>query len=354
MDNIQNAQKLTTFMKVSIAILAAVTLASISLLFIGDFEGKFERVFSTLSLFAVFVLLTAFDTRRERKNEWYAPIALIANTYILGLLLIVIWITPYEQVILMSTIVWKSVFVIGTTRLVTFGLELLLKVGIGKPVPLGRWGLVTSIFAVLTLVLFTAPTGIEAFRLSIPALYWKIAVATLILTALGLAITLLLNWYYTSSQKEEQAKAAPALLPWPTFADGTPLPQLADGQPDFSVLQGAASVAPEPVHTPAPAAAPASVASPAPAQPDAPFYPEPPAFQEQPSAPVVEAPAVEAPAVEVPVAEVPAVDVPVAEVPVADVPVAGAEASVLAEPGEAPVAAEPAPEEYHTEPRAQQ
>lgn len=268
---------LTTFMKVSIGILTVITLASIALLFIGDFEGKFERVFSTITLFAVFVLLTAFDTRRERKNEWYAPVALIANSYILGLLLIVIWITPYDPFSLQWTILWKSAFVIVSTRLVTFGMDLLLKIGEGRPGALGRWGQLTSILGILSLIMFTAPVGIEAFSVIVPDVYWKIAVATLILTALGLAITLLLNWYYRADEKptraqvaaaqpqaqaypahmqqqqqpapapvhpQQQAQAAPAadqqqqpLLPWPTFADGSPLPMGADGQPDFSVLQ---------------------------------------------------------------------------------------------------------------------
>lgn len=242
-------KRLSTFMKVSIAILSAVTIASISLLFIGDFEGKFERVFSTLALFTVFVLLTAFDTRRERNNEWYAPVALIANAYILGLLLVVIWITRYGFD-LQFTILWKSAFVIVTTRVVMLGIELLLRVGGGKIPALTKWGLVTSIFGVLSLIMFTAPLGIEAFDIKVPQLYWKFSVATLILTALGLAITLLLSWYYRDGTKPAvqnvapyvpgggpQSEPQPELLPWPTFADGTPLPMLADGQPDFSALE---------------------------------------------------------------------------------------------------------------------
>lgn len=273
MENTQRTQTLSTFMKISIAILTVVTLASISLLFIGDFEGKFERVFSTVTLFAVFVLLTAFDTRKDQKNEWYAPVALIANAYILGLILIVIWVTPFNQFALPFIILWKSLFVILTTRIVTFGLELLLAVGESKPESLGRWGQVTGILGVITLILFTAPLGIEAFSVYIPQIYWKIAVASLILTALGLAITLLLNWYYKPASQsiypasahnvshyptapsagvqpqatETEAGSATTetsgsdaqteLLPWPTFADGTPYPQLPNGQPDFSVAQ---------------------------------------------------------------------------------------------------------------------
>ncbi|QZY53031.1 hypothetical protein [Leucobacter tenebrionis] len=292
---------LSTFLKVSIILLAGLTVASISLLFIGDFEGKFERVFSTFALFAVFVLFTALDTRREQKSEWYAPVALIANAYILGLLLIVIWMTPYAAFGLMLEIFWKSVFVILVTRLVILCCQLLLGMGVKLPVVVTRFAFVTSVLAVLSGILFTAPVGIEAFDLHIPDLYWKIATALLILTALGLSITLLLRWSYGSAAREaaraargpapyigapqsgaqaprvqqagpvQQAPAQPRpaqpvapqqpaqqpqqaprpsgsqgpqqqpqsqpLLPWPTFPDGRPLPAGPDGQPDFSALQ---------------------------------------------------------------------------------------------------------------------
>ncbi|WP_336660552.1 hypothetical protein [Leucobacter sp. USHLN153] len=281
-------RKLSTFLKVSIILLAALTIASISLLFIGDFEGKFERVFSTFVLFAVFVTFTALDTRREQKSEWYAPVALIANAYILGLLLIVIWMTPYDPFSLLWEIFWKSIFVILVTRLVIFCAQMLLRVGVKHSETVTRFAFVTSVLAVLSGILFTAPVGIEAFDLYIPDMYWKIATAILILTALGLSITLLLRWAlgtdaresaradrasrFTSRpsgapyradasrhpqphlQQHPQSGAAPQplaapnphapsmppqhsapLLPWPTFADGRPLPAGPDGQPDFSV-----------------------------------------------------------------------------------------------------------------------
>ncbi|QAB18513.1 hypothetical protein Leucomu_11840 [Leucobacter muris] len=268
-----SGEGLSTFLKVSIILLAGLTVASISLLFIGDFEGKFERVFSTFALFAVFVLFTALDTRREQKSEWYAPVALIANAYILGLLLIVIWMTPYASFGLMLEIFWKSVFVIVVTRLVILCCQLLLGMGAKLPAVVTRFAFVTSVLAVLSGILFTAPVGIEAFDLHIPDLYWKIATALLILTALGLSITLLLRWSYGSAAREaaraargsapaaapqplrpspapaqpqlapQPAPQAPAvehpqqLLPWPTFPDGRPLPAGPDGQPDFSALQ---------------------------------------------------------------------------------------------------------------------
>ncbi|UTX53596.1 hypothetical protein [Leucobacter aridicollis] len=293
-------KKLSMFLRVSIILLIGLTLASISLLFIGDFEGRFERIFSTFALFAVFVVLTAIDTSRDRANEWYAPVALIANTYILGLLLVVIWMTPYDSFSLMFQIFWKSFLVILVTRLVILCCELLLRSGKDDDEAGNRFAFITSVLAVLSGILFTAPVGIEAFSLHVPDMYWKIATAVLILTALGLSVTLLLRWANNSEERSARreadkaaqraaAIAAPAsvaggaeatiaaqtaptaessqvapplpqaanepqavapqsppaphsgqaptevLLPWPTFADGRPIPARPDGQPDFSV-----------------------------------------------------------------------------------------------------------------------
>jgi hypothetical protein len=239
-------RKLSPFLKTSIVLLSIVAIASIALLFLGDFEGKFERIFSTFVLFGVFTLFTALDTRLEKRSEWYAPVALIANTYILGLALIVVWITAYDPFTLIFTIFWKSFFIIGVTRVVIIGCELLLRLGADRPAPLGVFAFLTSVLATLAGIMFTAPTGIEAFEVTIPDLYWKIAVATLILTALGLAITLLLRWNYASDERALRREVSPLvppvsqvaaqfeLLPWPLFADGTPLPADAHGQPDFS------------------------------------------------------------------------------------------------------------------------
>lgn len=298
-------KKMTTFLKVSIILLIGLTLASISLLFIGDFEGRFERVFSTFALFAVFVVLTAIDTGRGKQNEWYAPVALIANTYILGLLLIVIWMTQYGAFSLMFEIIWKSILVIVVTRLVIVCCEVLLKSGEKTGGASIIFSFVTSVLAVISGILFTAPVGIEAFSLHIPDMYWKISTSMLILTALGLSITLLLRWSGKADARaarreqiaagqpgwqqggqpyvagtvppyggaalpamptipqqsvpqqsnpqqsavpgfpqqempqqampQQSAVDQPPLLPWPTFADGRPLPAGPDGQPDFSV-----------------------------------------------------------------------------------------------------------------------
>lgn len=283
----RSAKQLPTFLKVSIVLLAVLAIASISLLFVGDFEGKFERIFATFIGFAIFVALTTLDSRWGQKNEWYQPVALIANSYILALLLIVTWMTPAGWE-LGFVIFWKSLAVILITRAVVACAQFLLNVSVGKPKPLNVFALLTSLMATIAGILFTAPVAIEVFDVEIPELYWKFSVAALLLTALGLAITVLLRWAYGAPEREarmRQAEAerlrqleemerarlaqyqlagaapqlaagiaespiAPApptaltpaatepapLLPWPTFPDGTPLPQGADGQPDFSAL----------------------------------------------------------------------------------------------------------------------
>lgn len=273
--NTASARSIPTFLKISIILLAALSIASISLLFIGDFEGKFERVFSTFVAFAIFVAFTGFDTRRGQRNEWYPPVALLANSYILALLLIVIWMTPAGWSLVWD-IFWKSLVVILATRAVVACAQLLLNMADKRPKPLGVFALITSLLATVTGILFTAPIAIEVFNVEIPELYWRFAVASLLLTGLGLSISLLLRWSYGSADREAARRAREAaalahpgvpvgvagygqpgpipnpepyrgapnfaavppvaqpLLPWPTYPDGRPLPVGPDGQPDFS------------------------------------------------------------------------------------------------------------------------
>jgi len=302
---------LSLFLKISIVLLAALSIAAISLLFVGSFEGNFVRILATFVIFAVFVLLTALDTHLDKRSDWYAPVALIGNSYILAVVLIVTWMSPYEPFFLGWTIFWKALYVIVATRVVILCCQLLIGMGDRYPAALNIFAFITSILAVISGILFTAPVAIEVFEVTIPELYWRIAVAALMLTALGLAITLLLRWSYGSSDREaarrareaqraqyqqqlayaavgpapqptpqpqplpvqqadpvqqpipapqpaqpqsaqsqsaqsEPAQSAPAQpvtrvpdedgrLPWPTFADGRPLPIGPDGQPDFSV-----------------------------------------------------------------------------------------------------------------------
>ena len=200
---------LPTFLKISIILLAALSIASISLLFIGDFEGKFERVFSTFIAFAVFVALTAFDTRRGQRNEWYPPVALLANSYILALLLVVIWMTPAGWS-LGWDIFWKSLVVILVTRAVVACAQVLLHMAENRPKPLGVFALITSLLATVTGILFTAPIAIEVFNVEVPELYWRFAVAGLLLTGLGLSIALLLRWSYGGADREAARRARQA------------------------------------------------------------------------------------------------------------------------------------------------
>jgi len=259
--------RLSTFLKVSVILLVALSVAAIALVFVGDFEGKVERIVATFLVFAVFVGLTAADTRLDQRNNWYAPVALIANAYVLALLLIVIWMSEGGYFLGVG-IFWKAILVIVVVRAVVGCCQLLLGLGSGRPEALSRFAFITSVLAVISGILFTAPLAIEVFDVEIPELYWKFGVAALMLTGLGLAVTLLVRWSYGAQSRElrrqhhlataaVQPTPAPAtplvtpsaaaaqqptppaaaqpLLPWPRFADGRPLPALPDGRPDFSV-----------------------------------------------------------------------------------------------------------------------
>lgn len=292
---------LSGFMRASIVMLCVVSVAAIVLLFLGDFEGKAIRLVSTIVLFGVFTVFTAVDTRRGDRQLWYAPVALIGNTYVLGLSLIVVWVTRYEPFVLGLTIFWKSLFIILVIRGVIFGAEMLLRFVGEDSQLLSLSAFVTCVLATIAAIMFTAPEAVQSFRMSVPDLYWKFAVSFLILTALGLAVTMLLRWTFTAddraaerSARAERARFAPnahpvvprpvqqapfaqspaggdrppfgqaplpipapapvpmpivppvpqaqpqpqqVLLPWPTYPNGAPLPQLPNGQPDFQAAQ---------------------------------------------------------------------------------------------------------------------
>ncbi|MFC7766874.1 hypothetical protein [Leucobacter soli] len=124
--------RLSTFLKVSIILLAALSISAIALVFVGDFEGKVERITATFLIFAVFVGLTALDTSRGQRNSWYAPVALIANSYILALLLIVTWMSDGGYFLAFG-IFWKAILVIAVTRAVVACCQVLLNMGRGSP-----------------------------------------------------------------------------------------------------------------------------------------------------------------------------------------------------------------------------
>jgi hypothetical protein len=248
-----SVRRLAPFLKMSIILLAGLAIASISLIFIGSLGGKSERVFATFVLFGVFVALTGIDARLGQRAEWYTPVALAANSYILGLLLVVIWVTRYDPFGFVVTIFVNSVFAVGIVRLTMFACQLLLRADTQQHSNESNFAFATSAAAMLSALLFTAPIGINVFRLSVPTLYWNIATAVLILTALGASITILLRWSAGAEQREKtrmmqaqnaatqnvQSHVQPvaSLLAWPTLADGRPLPAGPDGQPDFSVLR---------------------------------------------------------------------------------------------------------------------
>ncbi len=256
----QPKTRLPRFLLASIGLLVAVTIGAIAMIFVGDLEGKGLRIAWTFVIFGVFVTYTAFDGSRDYRNDWYGPAALIANVYFLGVSLTVIWVTRYMPFGLGWTIFWKVLGVGIVMRLLLLACQWLLGGELRRPQLVTAAAGATAVLMILTGALFTVPAAVSAFEIVIPELYWKIAVSVLILSALGLSIFVLLRWHFRKEIREMnpgyflgkarrlmKRNSAPAvvhaprpepekeLLPWPRFEDGTPLPALPNGQPDFSV-----------------------------------------------------------------------------------------------------------------------
>lgn len=69
--------------------------------------------------------------------------------------------------------------------------------------------------------------------------YWRGVVAVSILAALGTALVPLVNALTRPAKPANPMGMPETLLPWPTYADGTPLPMLPNGMPDFNALNQA-------------------------------------------------------------------------------------------------------------------
>jgi hypothetical protein len=230
---------LPTFLIISIALLVAFTIGAIALLFLGNAEGKFLRVSWTFVIFAVFVALTAFDMNFDAKQEWYSPAALVVNVYILAVSVLVIWVPEYREVFLAWDIFTKIVGVVVLMRLLLLGCQLILGAKVERPTIVETVAIITTVLGILSGVLFSAPAAITAFAVNIPDLYWKIAVSTLILTALALSVFVLLHWQYRHdiramnpntrlfSLRNRPYTNGPRTQQMPQVAPGQPMPQQA-------------------------------------------------------------------------------------------------------------------------------
>ncbi|MFA4840802.1 MAG: hypothetical protein WC580_03750 [Agrococcus sp.] len=298
---------------VGICLLAIVTIITVVLIFVGDFESQAARVVWTVVVFLAFTALLALDLVLARRSATPLIIGVAANVYLLAVLMIAIWMNgaggverePWEDDFLFAELFGIVLLTILVVRAAAAGAWGLIRLGDRGRASMARViGLVAASLLGLVGVLLTLHFALDAFGLDVGEWYWRATVAAIVVTALAASITVLLYWnrrnidWQEAEARGEHARpvvaaAAPqqwpgqqawpqqpgpwsgqqpvpqmpvpqmpvpqmpvpqmpvpqmpvpqvpaaqqapppgGLLPWPTYADGTPLPMGPDGQPAF-------------------------------------------------------------------------------------------------------------------------
>lgn len=273
---------------VGICLLAIVTLVTVVLIFVGDFESQASRVVWTVVVFLAFTGLLALDLALARRSSTPLIIGVAANIYLLAVLMISIWMRgtgaegdPWDDEWLFGELFGITLLTILVVRAAAAGAWGLISLGERGRAEMARIiGLVAAALLGLVGILLTLHFAIEAFGFDVTEWYWRATVAAIVVTALAASVTVLLfwnrrniDWQEAEARGEHQRRPVPQphgaapvpaamhpgstagqpmpqavpqqapqpapqaasspLLPWPTYADGTPFPMGPDGQPVF-------------------------------------------------------------------------------------------------------------------------
>lgn len=206
--------KLSAILVTNIWIISIVGFASILLLAFGDFDGKIERVITTLLLFAAFSLFSSISFNGS--NSPLSPyINQAGNIYMLVLGLILIWGSLGSEVF--------------AGEIFTFALSIILLVKAGvlaaqyvalmthAPQPLlSKFAVLsTGAFAALT-ILLTLPLGFVGATFG--EWYWKLVVAVVLFGGLTISVMSLLVWNFRKATSEAEVQASPSYYTGPTNA----------------------------------------------------------------------------------------------------------------------------------------
>ena len=272
--------KLSSHTITNILIITIVGVVSILLLLFGNFEGKISRVVSTLLLFAIFTFISSNDVKRL-KASGVIRFAQASNIYMLVLTLVLIWgslaVERYED----ATLLPLTFFIAALVKAGELGVEKLAPLIRHPQKQLSLAACLTTAGFIALTVLFTIPMGLYRMA-SLGEGYWRFTVAVVLFTALALSVSLIIVWALRRDtpaaprsfsapsnaasappmdvrpqqpveaavpnvvpapqvQAPQFARPVPAVLPWPVFPDGRPLPVKGDGRPDFNALVTVAS-----------------------------------------------------------------------------------------------------------------
>lgn len=281
---------------IGICLLAIVSIITVALIFVGDFESQAPRVVWTVVVFLVFTGLLALDLSLSRRDPLPLVIGVIANTYLLAVLMIAIWVRDADGAgqddwgrgWLFAELLWVvalTIIVVRAAAAAAWGLVVLGRRG--RAVMARVIGVIAAALLGLVGVLLTLHFAISAFGIDVGEWYWRSTVAAIVIAALASSITVLLYWnrrnidwqeaeargehpdalgrdvtdrvappstanpaassaqygvqqhgahyggQYGVQQPGQHPGQPQGLLPWPTHPDGTPYPMGPDGQPVF-------------------------------------------------------------------------------------------------------------------------
>lgn len=289
--------KLSSLMITNIWIISLIGLASILLLVLGDFEGKWVRVLSILALLGAFAVFSAFPGHRK-DAPLSVPISSGGNIYMLVLGLCLIWLPRRDSLYDPAAMFVNAIGIIILVKAGVFAAQR-ISIAIASPhKPLSTIGIICATATGALVALLALP--IAFYDADFGEVFWKLVVGLVLVGGLSASILCLLVWTYGRSELAarevmngdparsgshnyaspvqtanppeasnpaslgEEPRRAPnlasfedsnqmsfarpvapltfaapvsAALPWPVFPNGQPLPAKRNGRPDFKALQ---------------------------------------------------------------------------------------------------------------------
>lgn len=250
---------------VGIALLAIVSAVTVVLILTGDVGAHASRVVWTVVVFLGFTGLLALDLVLARRDATPLVLGVAANTYLLAVLMIGIWVRPSAAeaggaglAALLTELLGLVLLTALVARAAAAGAWGLLVLGRRTRAAVARAvGVVGASLVGAVGVLLTLHTALDAFGIPVGEAYWRATVAAIVVAALAASTAVLLfwnrrnlDWQEAEARGEHRTRPAAArpalapalqapqrpqgLLPWPLHPDGTPLPVGPDGQPVFS------------------------------------------------------------------------------------------------------------------------
>jgi hypothetical protein len=226
---------------VAIGALIAAAIVCVIWVLVGTQNGIIGRAFLTILLLAAFAGVAIIDAHlASRRPAWFALASMA--TWVITLLIgaVLIWLPERSSWGGFSRFV-QFLLIVLILQLALLHIRLYMKAFRRHVTAFTQTVAVITIALVVGLaVMLVLPLMLSEW-LDFPDLYWRFVVAITILAAVGTALIPLINALFAPKKPRPAylnpppVASAPALQPWPTYADGvTPLPVMPDGSPDWN------------------------------------------------------------------------------------------------------------------------